>query len=94
MYQCSKVDFPVHSMFTYDAFLGTWVLESLGTQVQPQIILDLDYLPDYLSVSFAPLLKYRIVKIRKINVRKFYGEHFWNFLNLSLCEFLTRYPKS
>ena len=28
-----------------------WVLVSLGTQVQPQIILDPDYLPDYLSVS-------------------------------------------
>ena len=29
-----------------------WVLESSGTQVQPQIILDLDYLPDYLTVSY------------------------------------------
>ena len=29
-----------------------WVLISLGTQVQPQIILDPDYLPDYLSVSY------------------------------------------
>ena len=28
-----------------------WVLVSLGTQVQPQMILDPDYLPDYLSVS-------------------------------------------
>ena len=28
-----------------------WVLVSLGTQVQPQIILDPDYLADYLSVS-------------------------------------------
>ena len=28
-----------------------WVLLSLGTQVQPQIILDPDYLPDYLYVS-------------------------------------------
>ena len=27
-----------------------WVLISLGTQVQSQIILDPDYLPDYLSV--------------------------------------------
>ena len=26
-----------------------WVLVSLGTQVQSQIILDPDYLPDYLS---------------------------------------------
>ena len=29
-----------------------WVLVSLETQVQPQIILDPDYLPDYLSVSY------------------------------------------
>ena len=28
-----------------------WVLVSSGTQVQPQIILEPDYLPDYLSVS-------------------------------------------
>ena len=28
-----------------------WVLVSLRTQVQPQIILDPDYLPDYLFVS-------------------------------------------
>ena len=29
-----------------------WVLVSSGTRVQPQIILDPDYLPDYLSVSY------------------------------------------
>ena len=29
-----------------------WVLVSWGTQVQPQIILDPDDLPDYLSVSY------------------------------------------
>ena len=29
-----------------------WVLVSSGTQVQPQIILDPDYLPDYISVSY------------------------------------------
>ena len=29
-----------------------WVLVSSGTQAQPQIILDPDYLPDYLSVSY------------------------------------------
>ena len=29
-----------------------WVLLSSGTQVQPQIILELDCLPDYLSVSY------------------------------------------
>ena len=30
-----------------------WVLVSSGTQVQPQIILDPDYLPEYLSVSYG-----------------------------------------
>ena len=29
-----------------------WVQVSSGTQVQPQIILDPDYLPDYVSVSY------------------------------------------
>ena len=29
-----------------------WVLVSSGTQVQPQIICDPDYLPDYFSVSY------------------------------------------
>ena len=29
-----------------------WVIVSSGTQVQPQIILDPDYLPDYLSVFY------------------------------------------
>ena len=56
MHQCSKKlatskehccfdhsDFPAHSMFTSDV--------SSGTQVQPQVILDPDYLPGYLSVS-------------------------------------------
>ena len=30
----------------------TWVLLSSGTQVQLQIILKPDYLPDYLSISY------------------------------------------
>ena len=63
MYQCSKKlvtckehccfdhsDFPAHSMFTSDVAEVAWV--SSGTQVQPQVILDPDYLPDYLSVSY------------------------------------------
>ena len=29
-----------------------WVLVTSGTQVQPQVVLDSDYLPDYLSVSY------------------------------------------
>ena len=35
---------------------------SLGTQVQPQIILDPDYLPDYLSVSYDYGLKQYVTK--------------------------------
>ena len=34
-----------------------WVLVSSATQVQPQIILDPDYLPDYLSISYGYDLK-------------------------------------
>ena len=30
-----------------------WALVSSGTQVQPQLILDPDYLPEYLSVSYG-----------------------------------------
>ena len=30
----------------------TWVLVSSGTQVQPPIILDPDYLPDYPSITY------------------------------------------
>ena len=33
-------------------FEVTWVLVSSGTQAQPQTILDPDYRPDYLSVSY------------------------------------------
>ena len=29
-----------------------WVLVKLGTQVQPQIIVDLEFLPEYLSDSY------------------------------------------
>ena len=33
-------------------FEVAWVLVSSAIQVQPQIIIDPDYLPDYLSVSY------------------------------------------
>ena len=29
-----------------------WVLVASGTHVQPQVMLDADYLPDYLSISY------------------------------------------
>ena len=38
----------LHSMYSEVA----WVLLSSGTQVQPQIIVHPDYLPDYFSVSY------------------------------------------
>ena len=37
-------------------FEVAWVLVSSETQVQPQIELDPDYLPDYLSVSYDYVL--------------------------------------
>ena len=37
-----------------------WVLLFLRTQVQPQIILDPDYLPDYLSVFYGYEIKFRM----------------------------------
>ena len=33
--------------------MGAWVLVSLGTQVEPQIILDRDYFPDYFPFLMA-----------------------------------------
>ena len=38
----------LHLMYSVVA----WVLVSSGTQVQPQIMLDPDYPPDYFSVSY------------------------------------------
>ena len=38
----------LHMMYTE---VG-WVLVSSGTQVQPQVILDPDHLPGYLSISY------------------------------------------
>ena len=39
-------------MFTLMYSEVAWVLVSSGTHVQPQIILDPDYIADYLSVSY------------------------------------------
>ena len=38
----------LHLMYTEVA----WILVSSGTQIQPRIMLDPDYDPDYLSVSY------------------------------------------
>ena len=70
-YQCSKklvshkeyscFDFLAHSMFTFDKFWGCLGTSTLGSEVQPQIILDPDYLPDYFSVScdYDTIIVYR-----------------------------------
>ena len=65
MYQCSKnlVIYKEYSCFDHSDFPEiqylhltygevAWVLVSSETQVYPQIILDPDYLTDYLSVSY------------------------------------------
>ena len=44
-----------------------WVLVSAGTQVQPQIIPDPDYLSDYLSVSYD-YAKISSVKVEVLQV--------------------------
>ena len=59
MYQCSKrLDVLAILTFQYIQYLHlmyaevAWVLVSSETQVQLQIILDPDHLPDYLYVSY------------------------------------------
>ena len=47
-----------------------WVLVSSETQVQPHIILDSDYLPDYLSASYDYALIYFY---KAIYMEKLYG---------------------
>ena len=50
-YSC--FDFLAYPMFTFDVFWGSLGISIFGkTQVRPQIILDPDYSPDYLSVSY------------------------------------------
>ena len=44
---------------------ASWVLVSSGTQVQLEIILEPDYLPDYLSVSYD-------YDPAKLHINKFY----------------------
>ena len=64
MYQCSKklvtCNTVVLTILTFQDIQClhvmyaevAWVLVSSRTQVQPQVILDPDYLPDYLPVSY------------------------------------------
>ena len=40
-----------------------WVQVFSGTQVQPQIILEPDYLPDYISVSYDYGFKNRLLEL-------------------------------
>ena len=51
-YSCfDHSDFSAHSVFTFDMCCSSLGTVSLGTQVQPKIILDPVYLPDYFFVS-------------------------------------------
>ena len=50
----------------------TWVLVSLGAQVQPQIILDPDYPPDYPSISYDYGSTNEIAKIGIIRSRRWF----------------------
>ena len=47
-YSC--FDFPAHCFHLMNSEV-VWVLVSSATQVQPKLILDPEYLPDYISVS-------------------------------------------
>ena len=49
-YSC--FDFPAHSIFKFDMFWGSLGTSIFKTQVHPQIILDPDYFPGCLSVSY------------------------------------------
>ena len=61
-----------------------WVLVSSGTQVQPQVVLDPDYLPDYLSVSYD----YVPSDLRKIDLKIylfFYEQHAFVVVVVVVC---------
>ena len=55
-----------------------WVLVSSGTQVQPQIILNPDYIPDYLSVSYNYS---EYIKVLWRSTFLFSRQRLFNFLN-------------
>ena len=80
-----------------------WVLVSSGTQVQPQVILDPDYLPDYLSVSYGygpdhhlPPLEPKAFKdtecfslIKAVqNTNKNYSKLWWQAIVAMFCKHL------
>ena len=78
-------DFPAHSMFTSDVCWGTLGTSIFGTQVQQQVILDPDYLPDYLSVSYDYGYTYVQIKFldnfffQKFSTPTFYNSPFFGF---------------
>lgn len=52
--KCSCFDFSAHSIFRFNIYSETfWVIVSFGTQIQPQIILALEYCPDYIPSSMT-----------------------------------------
>ena len=104
MYQCSKkaghLNNTVILIFQQIQCLNlmysgvAWVLLSSRKQVQPQIILDTDYLPDYLffSYDFATMLHSRIFSfsysVLQITAPKICFLTSWPFVKKSTCKFL------
>ena len=72
-------------MFTSDVCWGTLGTSIFGTQVQQQVILDPDYLPDYLSVSYDYGYTYVQIKFldnfffQKFSTPTFYNSPFFGF---------------
>ena len=57
-------------MFTFKNSEVTWILVPSGAQVQPKIILDPDYLPGYLSVSYDYSLRQFVTTESSLNMMK------------------------
>ena len=57
-------------MFTFKNSEVTWTLVPSGAQVQPKIILDPDYLPGYLSVSYDYSLRQFVTTESSLNMMK------------------------
>ena len=57
-------------MFTFDLWLGSLGTSIFGTQVQSQVILDTDYLPDYLSVPYNYDLKDYYIQTKTVSIHQ------------------------
>ena len=82
MYQCSKKlkKYKVLTILTFRHIQClhlmyaevAWVQVSSGTEVQPQIMLDPDYFPDYLSISYDYDKKKMMISKKKKNSLVFF----------------------